>query len=99
MARHVESIPWEQVGAVKDGRVEIRYAPAGCGQDAVYDVSGDGDIYTLAVEMSVPDVALPCPFAPEIDTSVLLTGDGGGTVAELRHAPEGIVQQVEGPTP
>ena len=98
MARHVESVPWEQVGAVSNGRVVIRYTPPACAIDAAYDVSGNGDVYTLAVDMSVANDPLPCTFTQPVKTSVTLTQGSGGTVTELQHAPEGLVRQAQGVT-
>ena len=99
MATHVESIPWEQVGQVSGGRVDIRYTRQNCGRDDTYVVSADGDRYTLAVDVTVTNDPLPCPAPLSVDTSVLLTGDGGGTVGALDHAALGPVRQVTGATP
>ena len=98
MARHVESVPWEQVGAVSNGRVVIRYTPPACAIDAAYDVSGNGDVYTLAVDMSVANDPLPCTFTQPVKTSVTLTEGSGGTITELQHAPEGLVRQARAVT-
>jgi len=97
MATHVESIAWEQVGPVVNGQVNIRYTPPACGRDAVYTVSGDNGVYTLEVDMSVANDPLPCPANLPIEASVDLAG-ASGTVAEFRHAPEGLVRQAQGAT-
>jgi hypothetical protein len=99
LASHVESIPWEQRGPITNGVVDIVYGPPGCGRDASYNVGGVGGVYTLEVDMTVPNDPLPCPYMSPVHESVRLTGDGGGTVRTLEHAPTGLVTQVTNATP
>lgn len=91
MAMHVESIAWEQVGAIQQDQVKISYTLPPCGFDATNVIAGDAAGSTLTVSVSVPDGPVHCPAPTVVTKTVPLSGSDPVT---LQHAPVGLVPQI-----
>jgi hypothetical protein len=89
-ATHVESVSWDQVGPVSNDSVEISYTPAPCGSDPTFNIGGGPSGTSIAVDITVPDAAAPCP-SPQTVKETLDVPDGG---TQLHHAPTGYVRQL-----
>ena len=91
-ARHVLSLPWEQLGPVTaDGHVTIRYPSPPCGVDPVVTVSvNDAGFTKIRVDMTTFNDPLPCPSPRTLTSNVQLSPDSHGDPA---HDRLGIVQQ------
>jgi hypothetical protein len=91
-ATHIESVPWTQSGPITGGSIPISYAPPPCGVPFSTSASGQGSVYTLSVEVEVPDDPGPCPSTAPVTDSVQLSPNGQ-PITRIEHGPTGIVRQ------
>ncbi len=93
-ATHIESVPWTQTGSIAGGSIPITYTPPPCGAAFSSSAAGQGSVYTLTVEVEVPDDPGSCPSPAPITDSVQLN-PSGQPITQVDHGPTGLVRQAQ----
>jgi len=91
-ATHIESVPWTQAGPISGGSIPIRYTPPACGVPFSTSAGGQGSVYTLTVEVEVPDAPGSCDSPAPVHDSVQLNPNGQ-PITQAEHGPTGIQRQ------
>jgi hypothetical protein len=90
-ATHVESVAWEQAGAIVNNEAYVKYVPAPCGTEDSLHTERDNGLLIVTIEMTVPDAASSCPSLAPRTTRV--SSSSSPKITGLEHPPTGILQQ------
>jgi hypothetical protein len=91
-ATHIESVPWTQAGPISGGSIPISYTPPACGVPFSSSAGGQGSVYTVTVEVEVPDDPGSCDSPAPMNDSVQLNPNGQA-ITQVEHGPTGIQRQ------